>query len=330
MIGHIAMPAIDAGNPADPAGPPPATLSRAIATGFLRGTLGFEGLAVSDAIEMHGSVSRVRDAAELVVGLLNAGNDMLLFSDAKRDFGIIRDAVARGAISLARVDEACARVLALKERLGFAADPAAALPAADPEAVLAPLRPRFAAAAREVARRALTAVRMPAGGFPHLRPGDRVLAIHLRSNPEYNTDGLDTLLEERGMTVDRHTEANNPFAYPSLDLGVYRLILFCWTVGPTYGTNAIRPAGTWMRIPWFVGNAFPPCPVVHANFGTPYLVNDLPAASILVNAYSPDCHSQAAVADWLCGELEPSGVSPVDLDRPARIRELIRREYAGA
>jgi len=250
MIGHIALPSVDAGDPLDPAGPPPAILSRKVTTDFLRGELGFDGLVVSDAIEMNGSGSRVGSAYELVVKLVNAGNDMLLFCNAKRDFGILKEAVANGDVSVARIDEAVTRILILKERLGFADDPTSARPAADPEAVLETHRARFSEAARSIARRALTVVRNDGSVPLSLVPGDRVLTVHLRSNPEYHTDGFDELLRDRGLVVDRRTEADNPFLYRGQDFSVYKAILFLWTIGPTWGTNFIRPSGTWMRGEW--------------------------------------------------------------------------------
>ncbi len=326
MIGHIAMPSLDAGDPDDLLGPPPAIQSKAITTDFLRGVLGFDGLVVSDAIEMNGSVSRVQTSYELVVKLINAGNDMLLFCDAKRDFAHLQKAVANGDISVARVDEACARVLELKERLGFAADPSSALPAADPEAALAPTRERFAMASRTLAERALTLVRSE-GPFS-LKRGDKVLALHLRSNPEYNVDAFDELLKKRGLEVVHRTEADTPFEYRSIDYGQYAMVLVLWTVGPTWGTSFIRPAGPWMRGPWFVRHEYPACPVVHVSFGSPYLIHDVPWATTLLNAYSPDPSTQTAVAEWLFGELKPTGTSPVDLDRHAKVRELIRKEFA--
>lgn len=328
MIGHIGMPAIDAGDPSDPCGPPPAILSKAITTDFLRGEMGFDGLVISDAIEMNGSVSRVRSAYELVVKLVNAGNDMLLFCEPKRDFQILQQAVATGDICAARIDEACSRILSLKEKLGFAADPASARPAADPPAFLAPYHQRFGDAARALTRKALTQLRSDGSVPLGLTKGDRVLVVHLRSNPEYQVDGFDALLEAQGIVVDRRTEADNPYGFRSLDYSKYRAVLLLWTVGPTWGTNCIRPIGTWMRTPWFIRHEYPNCPVIHVSFGTPYLIHDLPWADTLVNAYSPDPFSQQAVLEWLLGDLQADGTSPVDLDRPARIQALIAREFA--
>lgn len=327
MIGHIAMPSLDAGDPTDPAGAPPAILSKKITTDFLRGPVGFDGLVISDAIEMNGSVSRVRSAYELIVKLVNAGNDQLLFCNAKRDFAILQKAVAAGDISLARVDEAVTRILELKEKLGFAASPASARPAANPEALLAPYKERFANAARTLARKALTPVRSITSVPAKLKAGDRVLVMHLRSNPEYNVDGIDALLKARGIEVVRRTEGDSPYEYRSMDFSQYAAVLVLWTVGPTWGTGFIKPAGTWMRGPWFVRHEYPTCPMVHVSFGTPYLIHDVPWADTLVNAYSPDPLTQQAVVDWLFGELIAEGSSPVDLDRHAKIQQLIRGAF---
>ncbi len=70
MVGHGTYPQID---PATPA-----TLSRRITTGLLRGTLGFRGLTVSDDMEMHavadlGAYEMLADRAVL------AGNDVINF-----------------------------------------------------------------------------------------------------------------------------------------------------------------------------------------------------------------------------------------------------------
>jgi beta-N-acetylhexosaminidase len=328
MIGHIALPSVDPGHPNDPAGPPPAILSRKVTTDFLRGELGFDGLVVSDAIQMNGSTSRVRSAYELIVKLVNAGNDMLLFCEPLRDFEILQKAVAAGEISLARVDEACTRILELKEKLGFAAHPASARPAIDPEAVLAPFRKKFADAARTLARKSLTSIRAN-GDVPwKLKKGDGVLVMHLRSNPEYNVDGMDDLLKARGLEVHRRTEANDASAYQTMDYSPYKAVLVLWTVGPTWGTGFIRPSGPWMRGPWWVRHAYAPCPMIHVSFGTPYLIHDVPWADTLLNAYSPDPLTQEAVVDWLFGGLKAEGTSPVDLDRPARVRALIAQEFS--
>ncbi|MHB8088442.1 MAG: glycoside hydrolase family 3 protein [Anaerolineaceae bacterium] len=71
MSAHIAMPAIDGSDA------PPATLSHAILTGLLREQLGFEGVIVSDAMDMH-AIQQGEKLGEECVKASTAGIDLLL------------------------------------------------------------------------------------------------------------------------------------------------------------------------------------------------------------------------------------------------------------
>ena len=344
MIGHIALPSVDPGNPDDPLGPPPASMSRKIVTGLLRERMGFDGVIITDALEMGGLVSRMRSHRELIVEVVNAGCDVLLFSVAREDFGIIVDAVKSGEIPHERIDGAVARILTLKEWLGFAQNPCCALPHAiasptpNPEQGLiknarTPLPGEshgigFEWAAIQVAYKAMTLVR-DCADRPHLKIGDPILAIHLRSNPQYNIDAFDGLLAGEGFNVVRKTESDLDGDWLSeKSLSGFAAIIFLWNMGPTWGTADIRPGGTFMRIPWFLRMRYPSCPVFHVSFGYPYLLHDLPWAGYILNAYSPDIHSQRAALDVILGRQPAPGKSPVDLMRPERLRELLAREIA--
>ncbi len=86
--------------------------------------MGFEGLIVSDNTAMAGFSTAMPRHVGLPTALL-AGCDMLLGAiDPVEDFQIVLDAVERGDVPLARVDEAVRRVLTLKARLGLLEDPA--------------------------------------------------------------------------------------------------------------------------------------------------------------------------------------------------------------
>jgi beta-N-acetylhexosaminidase len=322
MVGHIALPSVDPGNPNDPFGPPPATFSRKIVTALLRERLGFEGVVVTDALEMGGLVTRTHSRAELIVACVNAGCDALLFSETRHDFESLRTAVIDGIVPEERIDEAVSRILALKEGLGLTSHDAAR-----PGRLLgAAVRAGFGASADAVARGAATLVAdRLLSAARRLSPPGRVLVIHLRSNAQYNVDGFDALLAEAGFEVERRTEADFDRDWAHLDYSSYAAILFLWTMGPTWGTSDIRPGGSFMRIPWFVRQAQPACPMLHLNFGNPYLAHELPWADYVLNAYSPDIHSQRAVLDVILGKEEARGVSPVEIGRPGRLLSLIAR-----
>lgn len=121
MTSHILLPQLDAENPA--------TLSPHILHRLLRGELGFEGVIVTDALDMQGA-SGVHGIPEAAVRALAAGCDLLCIGSDNDDAELesilvaVEAAVAAGRLGADRVAEAAARVRALAE-LPLAGDAAA-------------------------------------------------------------------------------------------------------------------------------------------------------------------------------------------------------------
>lgn len=108
MSGHLEVRPVEAGVPA--------TFSHAVVTGLLRGELGFEGVAVTDALNM--APARRWSPGEAAVRALLAGNDLLLMPpDLAAAHGGLLAALADGTLPRERLVEAAARVLMLKQRL---------------------------------------------------------------------------------------------------------------------------------------------------------------------------------------------------------------------
>lgn len=75
MIGHLAVPALNDGQNIS------ATLSKSVIEYLLRNQLGYDGLVISDALNMH-SVSKLYDKkGQLEWEAFNAGNDVLCFAE---------------------------------------------------------------------------------------------------------------------------------------------------------------------------------------------------------------------------------------------------------
>ncbi len=111
LVGHLALPQLD------PSGLP-ATVSPALVDGLLRDELGFDGVVMSDALNM-GAVSGIPEP-ELVVASVNAGVDIILIPPSvEAASAALNQAVASGTISQERLDEAVTRVLRLKHDLGL-------------------------------------------------------------------------------------------------------------------------------------------------------------------------------------------------------------------
>lgn len=104
MIGHITVTSVD---------PEPATISKAIITDVLRGELGWDGVVISDSLDM-GALAGY-DNGEVCVKFLEAGGDILLgIPDIETALTALEAAVTDGRLTESRIDESVQRVLELK------------------------------------------------------------------------------------------------------------------------------------------------------------------------------------------------------------------------
>jgi beta-N-acetylhexosaminidase len=117
MTAHIVVPALD------PSGDP-ATLSKPILTGVLRGQLGFKGLIITDALEMAAVREKYKDDGEVAVRAVEAGADQLLLPPAPDvQFKAVLDAVKSGRISERQIDASLLRILLMKIKNGVLFQP---------------------------------------------------------------------------------------------------------------------------------------------------------------------------------------------------------------
>lgn len=112
MTAHILVPALDEERPA--------TLSPACVDGLLKRTLGYQGLVLSDDLEMQAIAGRY-GMAEATVAAIAAGCDAVLMCGAEQDKQVraieaIIYAVEGGTLPARRVEDALARHRRVKER----------------------------------------------------------------------------------------------------------------------------------------------------------------------------------------------------------------------
>jgi beta-N-acetylhexosaminidase len=182
MAGHIALPAYDERD-ATLGLYPPATLSRRLLCDLLRAELGFDGLLVSDAMNMAG-VAGFMNPFEAYGRFLEAGGDMVLFPrlNDRRFYPEMERLLSQRILSEQTLYDRAARVLAFKEDLGWLRG-AGAGGESPPEFDAA----AHAALARRVSEGAVTLVRDRAGTLPlHLERDTRVL--HVVLSPSYKDD----------------------------------------------------------------------------------------------------------------------------------------------
>jgi beta-N-acetylhexosaminidase len=102
----------------------PATLSKAIISGILRDDMGFDGVVVSDDMQMK-AIRSFYGLEGAIKRAINAGCDILVFANnsvfdedmALRATGVIKKLVVEGEIKRERIDESYRRIMRLKKKL---------------------------------------------------------------------------------------------------------------------------------------------------------------------------------------------------------------------
>jgi len=111
MVAHLLVPALD---PAKPT-----TFSKKIVTALLREGMDFDGLIVSDALDM-GALAGEYPQEEIAVRAVEAGMDILLHPmDARVTRDAVVAAVEQGRLTAQRITESVDRIMAAKKRLGL-------------------------------------------------------------------------------------------------------------------------------------------------------------------------------------------------------------------
>ncbi len=165
MTAHLALPALD--------GPdaPPATLSKNILTDLLRRELGFNGIVITDAMDMH-AIRQGEFLGADALKAVNAGADILLLTSDPKDQERVYHALIKAAedhtLDAEETLVSAKRVLALKDWLAVQSQPDLSVVGCV----------KHMAVADEIAERSITLVRDHAGLLPiHLESNQRIAAI---------------------------------------------------------------------------------------------------------------------------------------------------------
>ncbi|HEY8425540.1 MAG TPA: beta-N-acetylhexosaminidase [Limnochordales bacterium] len=311
MTAHVTFPAVD------PTPGLPATLSPRVLTDLLRETMGFEGLLVTDAIEM-GAIAKRFGIEDAAVRAVQAGADVVLvgwpqdWTLAIRVARRLVEAARSGEIPATRLDEAVSRVMAAKERVGLLdGDPRVDV-AAVPQRVGSP---EARSAALEAARRSVTRVADP-NGFVPLGEGRRLLVVVPRiqdltgvEDRGAHTTGLGAALAKVGFQVEERTY---PLAIQATEAERLLQDVDGWdaVVVGTYRAWDQRYAGQihLARVAWQrrLGR-----PTIVVALREPYDLGQIPDGPALLATYGTTAVSLQALAEVLAGRTPADGRLPV-------------------
>ncbi len=312
MSSHIVLPALD------PTPGVPATLSRPILTGLLRGELGFDGLVFTDAMEMQ-AIRRNFAPGEAAARAVQAGADVVLVPpDAEAAFRGIREAVDRGDIPRAQLDRSVARILKAKARLGL-------VRRRDVDLMAIPTElggRQRAQVAVEIAAKAVTLLKDDRSSIPvTARPESRVLYLSLIDYASGWREGAPgrTLVPELRKRFPDLTAIEISDRTPAAELDLVRAL----------GKDAdLVVAATFARVAAYSGRidlgeaqialleelaADPRRPTVTIAFGNPYLARLAPKLATMLLTYEFGDAAEEAAVHALLGETAIGGKLPISI-----------------
>ncbi len=305
MTAHIVVPSLDASGD-------PATLSRPVVTGLLRERLGFDGVVITDALDMAGVRTRYGDDRVPVLALL-AGVDQLL-NPPKLDvaWNAVLKAVQDGELTEARLDQSVLRILRLKARLGLFDDPYVRV--GDVGRTVG--APAHLAAADRLAERTTTLLVNEGPVLPlSVRTHPRVLVLGADPASPSGTTGpptevLAAELTALGFTATALSTGTDP-SPEAISRAVAAAAGADAVVVTTYDVTADSSQRTLVRELAATGR-----PVVAAAVRNPYDVARLPFVKACLATYCWTDVELRAAARVIAGAVSPRGRLPVPVQRP--------------
>jgi beta-N-acetylhexosaminidase len=304
MTAHIAVPALA---PADL----PATLSPAILTGLLREELGFQGLVVTDALDM-GGIAKNFAAGDAAVRAMEAGADTLLMPpDPEAAIRAVVAAVESGRIPRQRIERSVEKILAAKEKVGLDRKRFV-----DVEGLGDVINsPESNQTAQEVAERAITLVRNRDNLLPLAAPA-RACFVVLAEGRDAN-EGQAFLQEVHARLPHQTlTMLDATLSRADVDAALARFAS-CETFVVAGFASVTAYQGSLS-----LGGDLPHAmetllasskPVVLVALGNPYLLRSFPTVAAYLATFSSVPLSEAAAVRALWGEIDIRGHLPVTI-----------------
>ncbi|NNG34615.1 glycoside hydrolase family 3 protein [Nakamurella aerolata] len=295
MTAHLQVPALD--NSGDPA-----TLSKPILTGILRGEMGYQGVIVTDSLGMQGVRDKYGDDRVPVLAL-KAGADILL-NPPNLDVAYtgVLNAVKSGELTESRLDESLRRVLNLKWINGTVANPYV-----NPRTVKVKVgTQRHLDRVQQVTNESTTVLRNENKTLPMAVAGKKILVTG------YNATARTTLagkLTARGAGTSIAAVSTNPTAAEqaaavSAAGQADAVVLLSYNSATNTGQKSLVAALQQTGKPLLV-----------VSVGNPYDINQFPTVPAYAATYSTKPVALESLVRVLTGEISPKGKLPVDIPK---------------
>lgn len=329
MISHISMPQIDPVK-VEPLKKPiknlyaeaeivtenttmPATLSQNIVTNILKKEMNFDGLIVTDAMDMSG-LTLYFNQDEAAVRAVLAGADVLLKpASADQTIKGLKEAVASGRITEQRINESARKILAWKYHLGLIENKITSLDQIDQTVSSEETRKLSS----EIAENAITLVKNESNVLP-LDKNKKVFLFGVTNGEDRNfiSNTFQRSLRASGVNFEAvilderaTTEEINAARQKASEADVILAGLFGRVRTGAKNSVGIPESGAKILRELLQSDK----KIINISFGNPYLLNNFPEMKTYIVAYGDMQSLQRAAARAVVGEIDFKGKLPISL-----------------
>ncbi|MCY4403258.1 MAG: beta-N-acetylhexosaminidase [Candidatus Poribacteria bacterium] len=297
MTAHILYPGLD--------NQMPATLSHTILTKLLREELGFEGLIITDDLEMKAIEERY-DISKAAVLTIQAGADMLLIpwtlQKQQNAFNAVRQAIKTKRITKTRLNDSLRRILKAKNAIGMFEQRIAHIE--NPQAINSPLSVVGNREHRDIAQKISTQAVSIVKDTPGILP-------------------LDAEPKKPVLIISPSRDFSNTFMKAHLDLTHVTTIL----IPPIIITRQYIPHLLSSKPTVIVAgianlkqaqlvhqlSKTTDVPIIAISVTSPYLLSECPNVECAIAAYDNNYFSLLAAVEVLLGKKQAKGKLPVTI-----------------
>ncbi len=306
MTGHLSYPLIDTHNSIS------AALSPILTSELLRGRLGFDGLIVTDALNMD-AVTKQFGPGEAAIRAINAGADIILLSadEFAARSQVIR-AIQEGTLPQARIDESVLRILRAKEKLRLNRSKGA-IPLDNISGVVGNEIHRVAS--ETIARKSLTLLKNDNQLLPvDITSTAKVVTLspaRMEGIAEFEKCLTDFL---PGISVTNLDDNTNSKLVQSTLQGAAEApeVIVAMFIGR--GFNSDKGFFSKRQLDFVEALARRGKDFSIVLFGSPFAINELPASvSSILLAYGAGSASQRAAAEAVAGRVSTDGLLPISV-----------------
>ena len=312
MVAHIHAPDYQ------PEANRPATLSPFWITEILRGKMGFNGVVVTDAMNMGGIVGNYSDTFA-VIQAIRAGCDYILQNNHfKETIDAVEDAVSRGVLSEEQINNAALKILKIKEKIGLHKQRSISM--GETRRILG--KTEFKKTANEIAAKSITLVKNDNSFLPLIiDENEEIVVIDMYDHPNDHHESTTTRelkrsgLRIRSLQVD---ESDSTMYYDSILKTIPNnvpIILNAFASPSAWKDRIFLPDHQMKFINDLNRKSNR---VLLISFGNPYLLQGLPGTPAYICAWKGSDLMQHALVESLLGKNDFTGTLPITIPEIAR------------